>query len=73
MTVENLPALKTRRAEPSLEEGRKLIAQAQSDKRNLITAVLLKDRVIFAGNITYFFDGHEGSVVDSDVTSVLNG
>jgi hypothetical protein len=68
----NLPiqvaALKTRRAEPSFEEGRKLIAQAQSDKRDLIATAQLKDRVIFARNITYFFDGQRDSVVDSDAT-----
>jgi hypothetical protein len=68
----NLPiqvtALKNRRAEPSFEEGRKLIAQAQSERRDLITTSHLKSRVIFARNITYFFDGQKDSVVDSDAT-----
>jgi len=68
----NLPieieTLKNRLAEPSVEEGRKLIAQAQSEKRDLITTARLKNRVIFARNITYFFDCQRDSVVDSDAT-----
>jgi hypothetical protein len=68
----NLPieieALKNRLAEPSVEEGRNLIVQAQSEKRDLITTAQLKNRVTFSRNITYFFDCQRDSVVDSDVT-----
>jgi hypothetical protein len=61
-------ALKNRRAEPSIEEGRKLIALAQAEKRDLLTSTHLKSRVGFARNITYFFDGQKDSIVDSDAT-----
>ena len=68
----NLPiqvaALQNRRAEPSFEEGRKLISQAQLEITKLITNAKLEDRVIFGRNIVYFFNGHRDSVVDSDAT-----
>jgi hypothetical protein len=68
----NLPiqveALKKRRAEASVEKGSKLIGQAHSEKVDLITTGLLKYPEIFARNITYFFNGQEDSVVDSDDT-----
>jgi hypothetical protein len=70
----NLPiqvaALKAQRAEPYFEEGRKLIAQAQLEKTDLITTTQLKDRLIFERNITYFFDGQRDSVDDSDAVKV---
>lgn len=68
----NLPiqvtALKKRRAEPSFEEGRKLIDQAQSEIRDLIAVAELKNRIIFGRNITYFFDGQKDLIVDSEAT-----
>ncbi|KAH8653945.1 hypothetical protein BGZ60DRAFT_435794 [Tricladium varicosporioides] len=70
----NLPiqvaALKNRRAEPSYEEGRKLVSQAKSEIRDLIANAKLENRIIFARNITYFFDGQKDSVVDSDATKL---
>jgi hypothetical protein len=57
----NLPiqieALKNRQIETSSKEGKKLIAQAGSDIRNLITTIQLKNRGIFAKNIILFFKG----------------
>jgi hypothetical protein len=69
--ADNLPiqvtALQRRRAEPSFKQGSELLAQAQSEIRDLISTGQLKDRIIFGRNITYFFDGQRDSVVDSDV------
>lgn len=59
-------ALKKRRAEPSIEKGRRLIEQANLEKTDLITTSQLKHPEIFAGNITFIFNGQEDSVVDSD-------
>jgi hypothetical protein len=68
----NLPiqviALKNRRAEPSFEEGRKLISLVQLEITKLINNGKLEDRVIFGRNIVYFFNGQRDSVVDSDAT-----
>jgi hypothetical protein len=60
--------LKARREKPCIEEGDKLITQAQSEKNNVITTAKLKDRRIFAKNIKYFFNGQQDSIVDSEAT-----
>lgn len=68
----NLPIqieeLKNRRTEPSSKEGKNFIVQAESDRRDLITTTQLKNRGIFAKNITLFFEGQRDSVVDSNAT-----
>lgn len=57
-------ALKNRRAES--ENGRKLIAQAVSTRRDLIATGTLKNRKTFGRNITLFFEGPKDSALDSE-------
>tara|TARA_R110002060_G_scaffold37453_6_gene48611 strand:- start:118 stop:930 length:813 start_codon:yes stop_codon:yes gene_type:complete len=57
-----IEALKKRQAE-SCEEGRRLISQAQSDRKDLVH---LKNRSVFARNLKLFFGGPQESAIDSD-------
>ena len=57
-----IEALKKRQAE-SCEEGRRLISQAQSDRKDLVQ---LKNRSVFARNLKLFFGGPQESAIDSD-------
>ena len=57
-------ALKRRRTES--EDGRKLIAQAVSARRDLIATGILKNRKAFGKNITLLFEGPKDSALDSE-------
>ncbi len=74
MAAANVPveikALKKWHTEPSCVEGRKLISQAQSDKREIINTAQLKNRSLFGRNISLIFKGLQDSVVDSSMTKV---
>ncbi len=59
-----IEALRRRRTES--EDGRKLIAQAVSVRRNLIATGTLKNRKTFGRNITFFFEGPKDSALDSE-------
>lgn len=63
-----IKAIKKKHTESSCEEGRKLLAQAQSDRRDIIATSQLKSRGLFARNITLFFEGQKDSIVDSSAT-----
>ena len=52
----------------ALEEGKKLISQAQSDRRDVIDSGQLKNRSVFGRNIVLFFEGPKDSVIDSKTT-----
>jgi len=57
-------ALKSRRTES--EEGRKLVAQADSAREDLIVTCGLKNHTTFGRNIILFFEGPKGSLLDSE-------
>ena len=57
-------ALKRRRTES--EEGMKLIAQADSARKDLLTTCKLKSRTTFGRNIALFFEGPKDSALDSE-------
>jgi hypothetical protein len=52
------------------EEGRKLISQAQLDRKDIINSGQLKNRSVFKRNIVLFFKGLRDSVIDSKPTKV---
>jgi len=57
-------ALQSRHTES--EEGRKLVAQADSAREDLIATCRLKNRTTFGRNIVLFFEGPKGSPLDSE-------
>jgi hypothetical protein len=65
-----IKALKKRQTEPSCAEGRQLISQAQSDRKEIINTAQLKNRNLFGRNISLIFKGPQDSVVDSSTTKV---
>ena len=54
----------------AFEEGRKLISQAQSDRRDIINSGQLKNRSVFGRSMVLIFEGPKDSAIDSKPTKV---